>query len=117
MRVSVFRFIFLVLLVAFLAIAVPAMAAGNKDVVAQREVRAVVAKAVFPLKPTRVDIALAGNYAVSTVADATIGGSVLLRKSSGSWQIIQQTGGAYRRSDLVKLGLSSEIASQLQPVI
>jgi len=127
--VSLNRFIFLVLLTALLAIASPTIAAttGVRDAVtevrslamaatsrgrgAEAEVRSLVEKAVSPMRLTNVDVA--GDYAIATVADGIVGGSVLLKKSSGRWQIIQQTGGAYVASDLVKFGVVSKVASQL----
>ncbi len=73
----------------------------------------VVERAIAPMKPIRLDTAIAGNYALSTVADAAVGGTALLKKDLSGWHIIQQTGGAYRAKDLVEFGLSSKIARQL----
>jgi len=115
MKVNLNRFIFLVLLAAVLALATPTIAAnklgGGGD--ATTEVRSLVEKAVFPMKVTRLNIA--GDYAVATVADGIIGGSVLAQKTSPrDWQIVQQAGGAYGVSDLLKFGVNSKVANQLK---
>ncbi|GAC1469302.1 MAG: hypothetical protein NVS2B14_15660 [Chamaesiphon sp.] len=106
-----FQFLCLVVLALALVTAVPTLARGTQ----KTNVQVVVEKVIAPRTFQHVRTAIAGNYALATVSNAHTGGQLLLKKESRDWKVIQQTGGAYRASDLVKLGIELKIASQLQP--